>query len=58
MSLSGTGISDSEKLFDDAPKWIVAVMIISLFLIFAGYFILFVERADPGKALVETAGHS
>ena len=52
MSLSGTGISDSEKLFDDAPKWIVAVMIISLFLIFAGYFILFEwlwNGQTPGK---------
>src|SRR5436190_4232988 len=51
MSLSGTGISDSE-LFDDAPKWIVAVMIISLFLIFAGYFILFEwlwNGQTPGK---------
>jgi uncharacterized RDD family membrane protein YckC len=52
MSLSGTGISDSEKLFDDAPKWIVAVMTISLFLIFAGYFILFEwlwNGQTPGK---------
>src|SRR6478609_9199318 len=41
ISLSGLGITDSEKIFDDAPKWVIALMILSLFGIFAGYFILF-----------------
>src|SRR5437763_14157859 len=41
LSIAGYGLSDSDKLFTDAPKWVIAVMIISLFLIFAGYFIAF-----------------
>ncbi|HTH50623.1 MAG TPA: RDD family protein [Pyrinomonadaceae bacterium] len=52
LSLAGMGVSDSERLFADAPKWVIAVMIISLFLIFAGYFILFEwlwNGQTPGK---------
>jgi len=52
LSLAGVGVSDSEKLFDDAPKWVIALMILSLFLIFAGYFILFEwlwNGQTPGK---------
>src|SRR5437764_2863102 len=39
--IAGYRISESEKLFVDSPKWVIALMIISLFLIFAGYFIAF-----------------
>lgn len=52
LSLAGMGISDSEKLFSDAPKWVIAIMIIAIFLIFAGYFILFEwlwNGQTPGK---------
>jgi uncharacterized RDD family membrane protein YckC len=52
LSLAGMGISDSEKLFSDAPKWVIAIMIIAVFLIFAGYFILFEwlwNGQTPGK---------
>ena len=50
--VSGVSVSDSDKLFNDAPKWVIAVMIISLFLIFAGYFIVFEwlwNGQTPGK---------
>ena len=52
LSLAGYGVSGSEKLFSDAPKWLIAVMIISLFLIFAAYFIAFEwlwNGQTPGK---------
>jgi uncharacterized RDD family membrane protein YckC len=52
LSVAGYGLSDSDKLFSDAPKWVIAVMILSLFLIFAGYFILFEwlwNGQTPGK---------
>jgi uncharacterized RDD family membrane protein YckC len=52
LSVAGYGVSDSDKLFSDAPKWVIAVMILSLFLIFAGYFILFEwlwNGQTPGK---------
>jgi uncharacterized RDD family membrane protein YckC len=52
LSVAGVNVSDSSKLFADAPKWVVAVMIISLFLIFAGYFIVFEwlwNGQTPGK---------
>lgn len=52
ISVSGVSISDSDKLFADAPKWVIAVMILSLFLIFAGYFIIFEwlwNGQTPGK---------
>src|SRR4051794_32351843 len=39
---TGGDVADApEKLFFDAPKWLIAIMILALFLIFAGYFILF-----------------
>ena len=55
-----SGDSDSGgsigKLFDDMPKWTVAVLIIVVFLIFAGYFILFEwlwNGQTPGKRLMK-----
>jgi uncharacterized RDD family membrane protein YckC len=52
LSVAGYSISDSDKLFTDAPKWVIAVMILSVFLIFAGYFIAFEwlwNGQTPGK---------
>ena len=52
LSVAGVSVSDSDKLFNDAPKWVIAVMIILLFLIFAGYFIIFEwlwNGQTPGK---------
>ena len=59
LSLSGVGdvsqIENSE-LFQEMPKWTVAVLIIVLFLIFAGYFIVFEwlwNGQTPGKRLLK-----
>src|SRR5689334_22793111 len=44
FSISGYGTSDIPepgKFLSEMPKWTVAVLIIVLFLIFAGYFIVF-----------------
>lgn len=41
-----------EQLFNDAPKWLIAILIIIVFLIFAGYFIAFEwlwNGQTPGK---------
>ena len=51
------GMSDSPtQLFDEMPKWTMALLIIVLFLIFAGYFILFEwlwNGQTPGKRLLK-----
>jgi len=59
LSLSGIGdvsaIEDSEIL-REMPKWTIAVLIIVLFLIFAGYFIFFEwlwNGQTPGKRLLK-----
>ncbi|HEV7701731.1 MAG TPA: RDD family protein [Pyrinomonadaceae bacterium] len=53
MALAGyTSPESATKLFEDAPKWMIAVMIIVLFLIFASYFIVFEwlwNGQTPGK---------
>ncbi|MBV9242220.1 MAG: RDD family protein, partial [Acidobacteria bacterium] len=52
LSLAGYGITNSDQLFAEAPKWVIALMIITLFLIFAGYFIVFEwlwNGQTPGK---------
>jgi uncharacterized RDD family membrane protein YckC len=53
MALAGyTSPESAAKLFEDAPKWTIAVMIIVLFLIFASYFIVFEwlwNGQTPGK---------
>src|SRR5690349_2192080 len=44
LTISGmtNAVTDAPtELFTDAPKWILALMVLALFLIFAGYFILF-----------------
>jgi uncharacterized RDD family membrane protein YckC len=52
LSIAGVNLTDSDKLFADAPKWVIAMMILALFLIFAGYFIAFEwlwNGQTPGK---------
>ncbi len=60
LSLSGFG--DASKgsgfgeLFAEMPKWTIAILIIVLFLIFAGYFIVFEwlwNGQTPGKRLLK-----
>ena len=60
FSLTGAGertLSDSPtQFFDEMPKWTVAILIIVLFLIFAGYFIFFEwlwNGQTPGKRLLK-----
>ena len=45
-----------EALFGQAPKWTIAVMIVIVFVVFAGYFILFewlCNGQTPGKRLLK-----
>jgi uncharacterized RDD family membrane protein YckC len=60
--LTAAGIGGSgqpgifESLFSEAPKWLIAVMILVLFLLFAGYFIFFEwlwNGQTPGKRLLK-----
>jgi uncharacterized RDD family membrane protein YckC len=59
--LSISGVSNVEaiensEIFQEMPKWTIAVMIIVLFLIFAGYFIFFEwfwNGQTPGKRLLK-----
>ncbi|HUR96674.1 MAG TPA: RDD family protein [Pyrinomonadaceae bacterium] len=58
LSLAGFGgeIGVIEGLQREAPKWMIAVMIFILFLLFAGYFIFFEWLWDgqtPGKRLLK-----
>src|SRR5947199_10196901 len=40
-SIGGDGLGDSsDRLLEEMPKWTIAILIIILFLIFAGYFIV------------------
>ncbi len=39
--ISDVGTIENSEFFQEMPKWTIAVMIIVLFLIFAGYFIFF-----------------
>lgn len=57
-----TGFGDAFKggsaysLFNDAPRWLIAILIIVLFLIFAGYFVFFEwiwNGQTPGKKLMK-----
>lgn len=54
---SGSDVVDApEQLLTEAPKWVVATLIIILFLIFAGYFIAFEwlwSGQTPGKRLLK-----
>jgi len=55
--VGGLGMSDSpSQFFDEMPKWTMAILIIVLFLIFAGYFIVFEwlwNGQTPGKRLLK-----
>jgi len=59
--LSISGISDvsaieNSEFFQEMPKWTIAIMIIVLFLVFAGYFIFFEwlwNGQTPGKRLLK-----
>ena len=60
LSLAGfssTDVADApDKLFTEMPKWTIAILIIILFLIFAGYFIVFEwlwNGQTPGKRLLK-----
>lgn len=60
LSLAGSGWSDvvdaPDKLLTEMPKWTIAVMIVALFLVFAGYFIFFEwlwNGQTPGKRLLK-----
>ena len=53
----GSGVLDApDKLFADMPKWTLAILILVVFLLFAGYFILFEwlwNGQTPGKRLLK-----
>lgn len=60
LSIAGYNSNDiadaPDKLFSEAPKWTIALMIIILFLVFAGYFIVFEwlwNGQTPGKRLMK-----
>lgn len=60
LTAAGFGSSEQIGMLDEigreAPKWMIAIMIIALFLLFAGYFIFFEWLWDgqtPGKRLLK-----
>lgn len=60
LSLAGYTSSDlvdaPEQLFFETPKWTIAILIVVLFLVFAGYFIFFEflwNGQTPGKKLMK-----
>lgn len=60
LTAAGFGSSEQVGIFDEiareAPKWLIAVMILILFLLFAGYFIFFEwiwDGQTPGKRLLK-----
>jgi uncharacterized RDD family membrane protein YckC len=60
LAIAGYGASDvseaPDRLLADAPKWTIAIMILVLFALFAGYFILFEwlwNGQTPGKRLLK-----
>ncbi len=60
LSLAGFSSSDvvdaPDQLISEMPKWTIAILIIILFLIFAGYFIVFEwlwNGQTPGKRLLK-----
>jgi len=60
LSLLGLGEifreSGAREFFEEAPKWTIAILIIFLFLIFAGYFVFFEwmwNGQTPGKRLLK-----
>lgn len=60
MYLAQTGSADDEgllsKVANEAPKWVLAIMLIVVFLLFTGYFIFFEwlwNGQTPGKRLLK-----
>ena len=59
LNLSGVGgltTPETSSFFQEMPKWTIAVLIVVLFLIFAGYFIFFEwlwNGQTPGKKLLK-----
>ena len=60
LSIAGYGANDvadaPDMLMSEMPKWTIAILILVLFLIFAGYFILFEwlwNGQTPGKRLLK-----
>lgn len=58
FSISGIGdaVRSPDTLLSDAPKWVIALLIIVLFLLFTGYFIFFEwlwNGQTPGKRLMK-----
>ena len=60
LSIAGYGANDltdaPDKLMNEMPKWTIAILILVLFLIFAGYFIAFEwlwNGQTPGKRLLK-----
>lgn len=59
LSLSGIGSMETienSSFFQEMPKWTIALMIVVLFLIFAGYFVFFEwlwNGQTPGKKLLK-----
>lgn len=60
FGLAGMSFSDASEapsqIFNEMPKWTVAILIIVLFLLFAGYFIVFEwlwNGQTPGKRLLK-----
>ena len=52
----GSGGTGFENVFTEMPKWTIAIMILVVFLIFAGYFIFFEffwNGQTPGKRLLK-----
>lgn len=59
LSIAGYSASDvtdaPDRLFSEAPKWLIAILIVIVFLIFAAYFIAFEwlwNGQTPGKRLM------
>ena len=59
LAAAGTPTFESgESFLASSPKWMIAIMIIILFLLFAGYFIFFEwiwNGQTPGKRLIGVA---
>ena len=60
LSIAGYNSNDladaPDKLFSEAPKWTIALMIIILFLVFAGFLIVFEclgNAKTPGNRLLK-----
>lgn len=60
ISLAGVNLYDADskasELFQEMPKWTLAILIVVVFLIFAGYFIVFEwlwNGQTPGKRLLK-----